>query len=263
MTASGFASANLPASELNQIRGSNPQAEVELAYGWDTTRFGPAAQIGGTSFLTNFGVGSIPTSGSDGLYAYLQADAIKTIKLIGRSRFFARAAAGASQGSRFGRRFFLSSFDNLRGFRWATRGSSGDGYYVGQAELQFPLERADPDRAVQRAHRRGRVRLRRRSRHDRAVQNHAGHGYTKLHAASRMRGRTGRRTTSSASTWVWDRSSCACSSPTGSTSAEWSRRRTRRAGPPGSRTSRCTTCTSSWSQALCFRGRSRSGALAS
>ena len=179
----GYASANLPASELNEIRGSNPQAEVELAYGWDTTRFGPGGAIGGTSFLTNFGVGSIPTSGSDGLYAYLQADAIKTIKLIGRSRFFVRTAAGASQGSRFGRRFFLSSFDNLRGFRWGDSRLLGDGYYVGQAELQFPLDVLirialfsgltgvvgfDFGGVVDT---------------NRAVQNHAGHRYTKLHAA--------------------------------------------------------------------------------
>jgi outer membrane protein assembly factor BamA len=67
-------------------------------------------------------------------------DAIHTIRIIGRSKINVRAAVGAAQGNRFGRRFFLSSFDNLRGFRWGDARLLGDGYYVGQAELNIPLD---------------------------------------------------------------------------------------------------------------------------
>ncbi len=136
----GSPSAYILAADLDQIRGFDPQAEVNASYGWDTTRFGQGGVIGGTSFIATLGTGDLPTRGSDGLFAYLQTDAIQTFRVIGRSRFNLRAAAGASQGSRFGRRFYLSSFDNLRGFRWGDSRLLGDGYYVGQAEFQFPLD---------------------------------------------------------------------------------------------------------------------------
>ena len=132
--------ANVPASDLAEIRGSDPQGEINLAYGWDTTRYGPGGATGGRSLMVQFGAGDIPTRGVDGLYTYVQGDAIQTFRIIGRSKFNIRAAVGAAQGSRFGRRFYLSSFDNLRGFRWGDSRLLGDGYYVGQAELQFPLD---------------------------------------------------------------------------------------------------------------------------
>jgi hypothetical protein len=178
----GFASANVPASDLAAIRGFDPQAEASVAYGWDTTRYGLGGAIGGTSLSLSFGAGDIPTRGADGLYTYVQTDAIHTIRLIGRSKFNLRAALGAAQGSRFGRRFYLSSFDNLRGFRWGDSRLLGDGYYVGQAELQFPLDVLirfaffsgitgvvgfDFGGVVDSS---------------RAQQNHAGQGYSKLHA---------------------------------------------------------------------------------
>src|SRR4051812_19597538 len=133
----GFPSANVPASELNDIKGFNPQTEFEVSYGWDTTRYAPGGAIGGSSILLTLGTGAIPTQGADGLYGWFQADAIRTFKIIGRSRLNFRGATGVAQGSRFGRKFFLSSFDNLRGFRWGDARLLGDGYYVGQAELQF------------------------------------------------------------------------------------------------------------------------------
>ena len=136
----GSPTANIPISDLSQIRGSDPQGEAAVAYGWDTTRYGIGGAMGGTSFLTQFGLGDIPTRTSDGVYGYLQTDAIQTVRIVGRSHFNMRVAAGAAQGSRFGRRFYLSSFDNLRGFRWGDARLLGDGYYVGQAELQFPLD---------------------------------------------------------------------------------------------------------------------------
>ena len=136
----GTPAANVPASDLAEIRGSDPQGEFSLAYGWDTTRYGPGGAMGGTSLLLQFGLGAIPTRGPDGFYTYLQEDAIQTFKIIGRSKLNLRVATGAAQGSRFGRTFYLSSFDNLRGFRWGDARLLGDGYYVGQAELNFPLD---------------------------------------------------------------------------------------------------------------------------
>jgi hypothetical protein len=136
----GFPTANLPATDLDQIRGSDPQAEISGSYGWDTTRYGLGGAIGGSSFLATLGAGDLPTRGKDGLFAYLQTDAIQTFRIIGRSHFDVRAAVGVAQGSRFGRRFYLSSFDNLRGYRFGDGRLLGDGYYVGQAEFQFPLD---------------------------------------------------------------------------------------------------------------------------
>jgi hypothetical protein len=136
----GNAIANIPASDLNEIRGSDPQAEANVAYGWDTTRYGIGGANGGSSLLVQLGAGSLPTRAADGLYTYVQGDAIHTVKIIGRSKLNLRAAMGLAQGSRFGRRFFLSSFDNLRGFQWGDARLLGDGYYVAQAELNFPLD---------------------------------------------------------------------------------------------------------------------------
>jgi hypothetical protein len=178
----GFPSANVPASDLNEIRGFDPQSEVSIGYGWDTTRYGPGGAIGGRSLLVQFGAGAIPTRGAEGLYTYLQGDAIQTFRIIGRSKVNLRLATGAAQGSRFGRRFYLSSFDNLRGFRWGDARLLGDGYYIGQAELNFPLDVLirfaffsgitgvvgfDFGGVVD---------------SNRAVQNHAGRGFTKLRA---------------------------------------------------------------------------------
>jgi hypothetical protein len=178
----GYPVANVPADELSAIKGSDPQAELSLGYGWDTTRYGPGGSIGGTSLLLQFGGGDIPTRGLDGFYTYVQADAIHTIRVVGRSKLNLRLATGAAQGSRFGRRFYLSSFDNLRGFRWGDSRLLGDGYYVGQAEFQFPLDVLirfaffsgltgvvgfDFGGVVDSNH---------------AVLNHSGRGWTKLHA---------------------------------------------------------------------------------
>jgi hypothetical protein len=178
----GIPAANVPAADLNEIRGFDPQSEVSVAYGWDTTRYGPGGATGGRSLLLQFGAGAIPTRGAEGLYTYLQGDAIQTFRIIGRSKLNLRLATGAAQGSRFGRRFYLSSFDNLRGFRWGDARLLGDGYYVGQAELNFPLDVLirfaffsgitgvvgfDFGGVVD---------------SNRAVQNHAGRGYTKLRA---------------------------------------------------------------------------------
>jgi hypothetical protein len=135
-----FNPVSLDNSELAGIRGFDPEAEVSASYGWDTTRYGPGGAIGGSSFLAELGVGDLPTRGADGPFTFLQTDAISTLRLIGRSKVFARAAAGLAQGSRFGRHFYLSSFDNLRGFRFSDPRLLGDGYYVGQAEFQFPLD---------------------------------------------------------------------------------------------------------------------------
>jgi len=198
---------------------------VELAYGWDTTRFGPGGAIGGTSLLTNFGVGSIPTQGSDGLYCVIcRSGRDQDHQADRRSRFFVRAAAGGVAGQAgFGRRFFLSSFDNLRGFPLGGLAASlGDGYYVGQAELQFPLDVLIPDRACS-AGSPGVVGFDFGGVVDstRAVQNPRRHGYTKLHAAlADACVKPDGGPTFSASTWVWDPSSSVFSSPTGSDIAE-------------------------------------------
>ncbi len=135
-----FNPVSLDNSQLAGIRGLDPEVEVSATYGWDTTRYGPGGAIGGSSFIAELGVGDLPTRGADGPFAFVQTDAISTLRLIGRSKISGRAAAGLAQGSRFGRHFYLSSFDNLRGFRFSDPRLLGDGYYVAQAEFQFPLD---------------------------------------------------------------------------------------------------------------------------
>jgi hypothetical protein len=136
----GNPTANIPISDLNQIKGTDAEGTAQLNYGWDTTRYGPGGSIGGTSILGSIGVGDLPAHGSDGPFVYVQEDAIQTFRIVGRSKLDLRIASGLAQGSRFGRRFFLSSFDNLRGFRFGDARLLGDGYYVGQAELAIPLD---------------------------------------------------------------------------------------------------------------------------
>jgi hypothetical protein len=135
-----FFPTRLDDSEIAQIRGFDPNVELAGTFGWDTTRYGLGGAIGGTSILTEIGVGTLPKRGKDSFYAYLQTDAIQTFRIIGRSKLAFRGAVGLSQGSRFGRTFYLSSFDNLRGFRFNDPRLLGDGYYVSQAEFAFPLD---------------------------------------------------------------------------------------------------------------------------
>jgi hypothetical protein len=130
----------LPVDAANSIVGFDTQIESSVAYGWDTTRYGPGGAIGGSSLLFTLGAGTLPQRGADGLFAYGQADAIHTIRLFSRAKVTTRAALGYAQGNQFGRHFFLSSFDNLRGFRFNDRRLIGDSYYVAQAELAFPLD---------------------------------------------------------------------------------------------------------------------------
>jgi hypothetical protein len=136
----GNPTANVPAADLATIRGGDPEGTAQISYGWDTTRYGPGGAIGGTSILATVGGGDLPTRGSDGLFVFAQEDAIQSFRLVGRSKIDFRLASGLAQGSRFGRRFYLSSFDNLRGFRFGDSRLLGDGYYVAQAEINLPLD---------------------------------------------------------------------------------------------------------------------------
>jgi hypothetical protein len=122
------------------VIGFDSEVETSVSYGWDTTRYGPGGAIGGSSLLFTVGAGTLPQRGSDGFFGYSQVDGIHTIGLFARTKITSRVALGYAQGNQFGRHFFLSSFDNLRGFRFNDRRLLGDGYYVAQTELAFPLD---------------------------------------------------------------------------------------------------------------------------
>jgi hypothetical protein len=140
LDANGYATGGLDESEAAKISGSDPNIEGSVDFGWDTTRYGYGGAIGGSSILLELGGGALPGRGGDAMYGWAQFDAIHTIKLIGRSKISARASTGVSAGSRFGRHFFLSSFDNLRGYKFNDNRLLGDGYYVAQAEVSIPLD---------------------------------------------------------------------------------------------------------------------------
>jgi hypothetical protein len=139
LDANGFPT-TIGTAAAGSITGFDSEIESSLSYGWDTTRYGPGGAIGGSSVLLTLGAGTLPQRGSDGLFGYWQSDAIHTIGLFSRTKITARAALGYAQGNRFGRHFFLSSFDNLRGFRFNDSRLLGDAYYVAQSELAFPLD---------------------------------------------------------------------------------------------------------------------------
>ena len=140
LDASGFATGGLDENEAAKINGTDPNVELALDWGWDTTRYGPGGSVGGSSIVLEAGAGALPGRGADALYSWAQFDAIQTFSLIGRSKVSGRASMGVAEGSRFGRHFFLSSFDNLRGFKFNDNRLLGDGYYIAQAEVAVPLD---------------------------------------------------------------------------------------------------------------------------
>ncbi len=152
---SDFLPTSLPTGEANDLLGFEPETAAEISYGYDTTRYGLGGAIGGGSAVLTLGGGWLPLrtinhrgiAGPDGtvvsdrgLHAYAQSDFIGTLKIIGRAKVTTRAAFGAAGGSRFARQFFVSSFDNLRGFRFNDFKLLGRYYWLGSAEASLPLD---------------------------------------------------------------------------------------------------------------------------
>lgn len=108
-------------------------------FGYDTTRYRyPGGPYGGGSVLIEAGAGWLPTRGETHRFATFDAQLHhRPLDLV---NVHLRLAAGASGGSVFGRQFFLSSFDNLRGYSVSDQRLIGRAYAVANADLAIPLD---------------------------------------------------------------------------------------------------------------------------
>jgi hypothetical protein len=122
-----------------QSGGTEPEIAATMAWGYDSTRLRyPEGVFGGSSLLLELGGGWLPLRGET--YGYAQGDAQHHVSIVGRSVLSFRAAAGAATTSRFGRQFFVYGPFNLRGFPLGDPRLLGSFYYVGNAELNVPLD---------------------------------------------------------------------------------------------------------------------------
>lgn len=143
LTADGFFTPFVSTSGLRTWRDARSGFDFEslaaLRFGFDTTtwRF-PGGPTGGGSLLAELGAGVLPLRSQTHAYAWF--DAQHHWRVLGGAVLNLRLAGGASGGSVFARQFFLSSFDNLRGFTFSDRRLLGTTYAVTNLDLEFPLD---------------------------------------------------------------------------------------------------------------------------
>ena len=123
---------------------ARPQAETTLRLGYDTVRYHPTTgPHGGGSALGEVSVASQPFNDEVFGSARLDAERFVPIRLqsLSGANLFVRASAGTSFGGTYARNFFLSSFDTLRGVRFADADwLLGRHFATATAELQLPLD---------------------------------------------------------------------------------------------------------------------------
>lgn len=121
--------------------GMDMEGLLSLRYGYDTTRYRfPGGAYGGGSFLFELGTGVLPFQRSgDRWHQFAALDSQYHFRLLGSSFHF-RLAGGWAGGSVFGRQFFLSSFDNLRGYHPSDTRLLGSAYAVANADWHLPLD---------------------------------------------------------------------------------------------------------------------------
>ncbi len=126
--------------EWNAANGATRfQSEASLSLGYNTLLYHYATgPISGTSALLEGTLGTQPFE--EVLYETARFDGEHYIRLFGRTHLLFRGGAGATFGSRFGREFFLYSFDTLRGVPFGEPDFLlGRRYFFTTTELQFPL----------------------------------------------------------------------------------------------------------------------------
>ena len=134
-----FSSSELASNpELNR---TSPAVEAGAQFAVDTTRlayFGPYSGLA----LTLAASTTVPfSSGARPFYTFT-GDVQGYQPLLGAyERIFAygRIGVGANLGSLFREDFYLPATQNLRAYRPGSLLTVGEGYYLGQFELQFPL----------------------------------------------------------------------------------------------------------------------------
>jgi len=143
LDASGYATTTVSVADLREWRARHGGFDVEslasARFGYDTTRLRfPGGAFGGGSLLVEAGGGTLPIRAQ--VHGFATADAQYHLKFLGAPVLHLRAAAGVSGGSPFARQFWLSSFDNLRGFSFGDRRLLGNAYVVANADVELPLD---------------------------------------------------------------------------------------------------------------------------
>lgn len=129
----------LPAWE-DRFQGFRFQTEVTGRIGYDTLKYASlSGPITGTGVLAEAVVDVQPIQNQ--VFGSLRFDAEKYFLLFGRTHFLTRIGVGSTFGGEIARAFFLSSFDTIRGARFADeRFLLGRQFLFSTAELQVPLD---------------------------------------------------------------------------------------------------------------------------
>lgn len=127
--------------EWQQARGGfDLETLASVRLGYDTTRYKfPGGAAGGSSVLVELGGGYLPLRSA--LHTWGTLDAQTHFGLLGISTLHLRMASGLSAGSVFGRQFYLSAYDNMRGLQVNDRRLLGSTFAVFNADLEIPLDR--------------------------------------------------------------------------------------------------------------------------
>lgn len=125
--------------------GVTPQLGPTFRFGYDTVRYDlRAGPISGDAVLLELGGGWLPWRSA--VHGFARVDAMKYLRLIGRSKLMFRIGSGTSfapdeTGRLWARTWWLTSADNLRGYGpFDLAYLTGRNYYVVNAELQLPLD---------------------------------------------------------------------------------------------------------------------------
>lgn len=134
--------------------GVNLVVTPAVSYGYDTVRLDPVTgPIAGSAVLLEAGGRWVPARRA--LSGWARADLAQWFRLVGRANIMFRVAAGSAfapdqAGRAWGRTWWVSAPDNLRGFypvpdcldfdRRPVACLLGSHYWVANAELQFPLQ---------------------------------------------------------------------------------------------------------------------------
>ena len=127
------------AAWLEENDNTWPQAQATLRLGYDTIRYHPlTGPFSGSSLL--FEASLTAQAERNVAFGELRLDAAKYFAISGSANLFVRAGVGTSFGGTFARRFYLSSFDTLRGVQLGDPDYLlGRHFFFSTAELQIPL----------------------------------------------------------------------------------------------------------------------------
>src|SRR5205814_962917 len=90
------------------------QERTTVTFGYDTIRYHAlSGPLDGTSLLLEPSLSVQPFDDED--YSMVQLDAQRYFQIYGRVKFCLRGGVGTSVGGKLARRFFLYSFDTIRG----------------------------------------------------------------------------------------------------------------------------------------------------